>query len=219
MQQLRAIGLAMALLALTDLAQAMMIVVEPDDYAPGTDLSTVSSYVTLSNGRHSPVFSGTFSCPGYSAPTGTRVFSESGASACNGWASQGGGPFPEGDGGFAFVATFNQAVTDIGLSVLNFGYPLKFGASYALYDELFQRIDYGFIDTPLGQQMNLSFLQTGIRYLEIGGFDSIAALSIDRLSFRIPEPASWGLFALGSVLLVVIGRRRGRAQRPTLHSK
>lgn len=213
--ELRAVGMMLATLLLAGVAQATPITIDPDDYATGTDLSAISPYVNLTSGRYVPVIAANFDCGSLAAPSGDRVFGLSNVDGCHGWSSQAGGPYPAQQGN-ALVAAFNQDITDLTLSVLNVGYAWAYAAEYVLYDVNMNVISSGFVDAPLGEVVDIYFNQSGIRYLQIGGLDSIAALAIDKLSFNVPEPATLLLMSVGLLMLGYQLRRRAEANCQTL---
>jgi len=199
-----------AILLLASLsAHAIPVVIEPDDYRVRTDLSNISPFVTLSRGLGTPVFA-TQCCGlgGGTAPTGNLIFGNFAF-------------YVSPDGPFAdprfdsLVARFNQPVDDVTFLV-NWipasGHSL-FGVSWATYDEA---------GSLLGPAGSTQTFMTGdrayavlihpspqMRYLTIGGWDSIAALRIDRMSFTVvPEPASLILFSIGLMgIAASLGRR------------
>lgn len=193
-------------------AHARLIVVEPDDFAAGQNLSGISPHVSLSNGYSTADPS--FAEPVYAvsspfAPTGSLVF----------------GANPSGSGGFAFVResqapgnnaawgfamSFSQPVTNISLFALNFGYPPGLALEGWALDGSGTIID-SFIYTPalgLGSSFNFALPSAGVKTLIIGGEDGIGALQFDRLAFEVPEPGPLALLALGVVVLCVFVRRR-----------
>lgn len=205
--------LAGCLLLFSVPASALLVTLDPDDYAPGTDLTTISPFVTLTDGAKGHVFASQFSCANQTAPTGGMVFAQTAAPSCSGWASQAGGPFPDPLFGTAFVAAFAVPVESVGILGINFGYSLPFFAEFSFYDENFRRLGGGVLDAPLGQAISISFSAPGIRYFDIGGGDSIGALSLDRLSFSIPEPGSLPLMAIGVIGLLWVTSGRGLGRR------
>ena len=204
-----AASIAWIFLAGITVAPATTITIEPDDYMAGTDISTVSPFVTLTNGRHEPIFASTFTCNGLSAPTGSMVFGSTADAACHGWASQVGGPYPADNSGFAFVAAFQQPVTEVSVVAINFGFPLDFAVEFTAFDENFTEVGFGRVNSPLGEAVSIVITGDNIRYIDLGGFSSIGALALDKLSFVVPEPGSAALLVLGLFAMVSRKRRNG----------
>ena len=120
------------LCALAPLANAILITIEPDDYAAGTNLTNISPYVTLN--VVSPGFpgsdvgsifaddNGALGDPDYVAPTGNLTFGNHAFFV-----------FGEGPDYGGFKMTFNQAVSNVSL-LANNEYPPGLSAICAAYD-------------------------------------------------------------------------------------
>ena len=120
------------LCALAPLANAILITIEPDDYAAGTNLTNISPYVTLN--VVSPGFpgsdvgsifaddNGALGDPDYVAPTGNLTFGNHAFFV-----------FGEGPDYGGFKMTFNQAVSNVSL-LANNEYPPGLSAIWAAFD-------------------------------------------------------------------------------------
>lgn len=211
--------LSAAVFLLPAAASASIIVLEPDDYLEGTDLSNVSPYVTLESkdgGFGSwPVYA-TKSDSDFAAPTGELVF----------------GNFPGGwvdcvdhfDCAQGFGMTFHQPVDWVSLQAINTGYgiPGEFGLSAVWFafdangDYLTQGHGFGEDFDNLGKPFSLDVAIPGMQSLVFGGDSSISALQFDQLSFSmpavdVPEPATLGLFGLGLAGLAFSRRRQQKS--------
>jgi len=189
-------------------SQAVMITIDADSYDAGSLLTGSLSHVNLTNGFRENVYASEFNCRDHAAPTGTRVFGLKPTAGCHGWASQTGGPFPTRPSSSALVGAFTDPVSLIEIDLLNFGYPAMFFAEYSLYDANYALISRGTANTPLGQAVRLTLTGANISYFDIGGFDSIAAIAVDRLSFEVPEPSTFSMILLALVGALAIGRRK-----------
>jgi hypothetical protein len=197
-------------------AHAGLVTIDADDYAAGTNVSNLSPYVKLSNGFSTadpsfgdPVFSATSPF----APTGSRVFATG----------------PSG-GGFAFLPesqrvggvgdtiawglalAFDDPVSNITLSALNFGYGPGLSVQGWVVDAAGNVTSI--VNTAaigLGGSLAFNVAGGGISTLIIGGEDSIAALQFDSLSFQVPEPGTLGLLLAGAAAVGLFSRRRRAA--------
>jgi hypothetical protein len=200
-------------------AHARLIVVEPDNFAVGQNLSGISPHVALSHGYSTADPS--FADPVYAisspfAPTGSLVFG-SGPSGPGGFAFVRESQAPGNNAAWGFAMSFSQPVTNISLFALNFGYPPGLALEGWALDASGAIID-SFIYTPalgLGSSFNFALPSAGVKTLVIGGEDGIGALLFDRLAFEVPEPGPLALLALGVVVLGVFVRRRRPAAQLT----
>ncbi len=194
------------------------VIIEPDDYSLGTNLSTVSPYVTLGyqSGDNQTLQIVTSTVPTndsgvqYPAPTGDHVFGPiggggfagggcSGSLDTNNWGCQG------------FVMSFNQSVSHVSLQALNWGYPPGLGVIWYAWDGSGDQIGGGQIwpVNNLGIPFLADIQLDGIRTFMLGGSAGTAAVSFDHLTFDIatvPAPGSAWLFA--SSLCGLIGTAR-----------
>jgi hypothetical protein len=195
---------SMLLFTLTPLAaNALVITLEPDDYAPGTDLSTVSPYVTLQsitptypgveiNSIHADD-DGALGDPDYVAPTGNLTFGNHGFFVF--------GTEPD-VGGFSM--SFHQAVNSVSL-LANSEYPPGLLAIWAAFDQAGNIIGTGSAGNgvPLGETFGIDIVLDGIWSVVVGGDDSMAAINFDHLVFEFDDPID--VPAPGTLILLLSG--------------
>ena len=209
------IWLCLAALIMPISATATVINIEPDDFSVGTDLSNVSSYVTLKSldGQYRPAESVYASAPewGFPAPTGNLTFGSfpSGPS---------GGPGCTGDArstidcysGFAMF--FHQPVNWVSLLAINSNLSPSLAAVWSAFDSngvlLDQSTAYGDDINNFGIPFNLKVDTPNIAALVVGGADVTRAMEFDRLLIQVHEPTTVSLISLGLVGLVFAGRKR-----------
>lgn len=219
------------LLALAGTAQANWITLEPDDYAPGTDVSHAVSVYTLSAAMTTPAQVGnpqyTIFDPVYSAlsdgsVTGTRNFSNSPTTGF-GWEK------PDIDANLSkptFRVDFSGAVDSIGFlwahhECVEGGSCLDMAEikAYDAYNNLLMYCNFngnsqggpGCSNTWLGFNgdnfgtfsATYTSASANIAYVLIGG-----NVGIDRFTADVPEPGTLALLGAG---LLGIGLRRRRA--------
>lgn len=195
--------------ALAPLASAALITIEPDDYAPGTNLTNISPYVTLN--VVTPTFPGSYigdiyadddgalGDPSYVAPTGELTFGNH-AFFVFGEAPDYGG----------FSMTFHQAVSNVSL-LANNEYPPGLVALWAAFDYEGNIIGMGSAgnDASLGEIFEVSINMTNVWKVIVGGDASTSAINFDHLTFEIddlvsvPGPAPLLLLLTGLMGLVV----------------
>lgn len=209
---------AFALLALFAMgAAAAPIVIEPDDYAPGTDLSNVSPHVTLQyrlGGEEppAPVYASPPRGP-FAAPTGSLTF----------------GHFAFGfydsvdlDGVIGFAILFHQPFAIVTLRAQNWGY-CEFdddgrligdiggglGAEWSAFDTAGQLIAYGYAGPGrCGRPFTVRVMVEDMAALVVGGAAIQNHIELDRLTLQVVEPATAALLGLGLTGLAWVGRRR-----------
>lgn len=200
------------LCALAPLANAILITVEPDDYAAGAELTNVSPYVTLNvvypdfpGSYVGPIFAdndGALGDPNYVAPTGNLTFGNH-AFFVFGEAPDYGG----------FKMTFNQAVSNVSL-LANNEYPPGLSAIWAAFDYEGNIIGQGGAGqgVPLGETFEINIDLNDIWGVIVGGDASTAAINFDHLTFEVddlvsvPAPAPLLLLLIG--LLGILIRRK-----------
>ncbi len=218
-----ALCLGGAMLVASSAASGYAIIIEPDHYAEGSDLSTIAPYVTLQSldGTYGngPVYS-TKPRRDFAAPTGELSFGNHPA----GW-TQCVGHFDCIQG---FGMTFHQPVDWVSLKAVNdeYGYTAEedgsdFGSGlsaewYAFDvngDELASGWESGVEGDNRGTMFEMYWEIPGMASLVVGGHDSIGAFQFDDLRFKltqatVPEPSTLGLFGMGLVGLVAFRRRQ-----------
>lgn len=183
---------------------ATLITIEPDDYAEGSDLSFVSSYVRL---RALSGDSGTESGPVYAvrstglpgAPTGALGFGKhpGGLGLCSTPARL------ECHMGLGF--TFSQPIDWISLLAVNTDYSPGLQAAWFAFDVDDELIDSGFSlgSGALGEVFSIDLAVPGAATYVFGGADSIAAMEFDRLSFQVKTAV--GVSAPDAMALSILG--------------
>lgn len=206
---------SLMLVALAPVAGAALITVEPDDYAPGTDLTDISPYVTLNSVF--PTYPGTaveriyadddgaLGSPDYVAPTGNLTFGNHGYFVYG---------EPPNIGGFSM--TFHQAVSNVSL-LANNEYPPGLSALWAAFDYEGNIIGAGSagVGVPRGETFEINIGLADVWKVIVGGDDSMAAINFDHLTFEVddlvsvPVPAPLLLLITGLLGLVL---RKSRQQ-------
>lgn len=205
--------LTMLLLPLIPLtANALIVTIEPDDYAPGADLSNVSPYVTLRSliptfpgVEIANVFAdddGALGSPDYVAPTGNQTFGNHAFIFGS----------PPDIGGFNM--NFNQAVNSVSL-LANSEYPPGLLAVWAAFDQSGNIIGTGSAGNgvPLGETFGINIVLDNIWSVIVGGDDSMAAINFDYLVFEfddpvdVPAPASL-ILLLSGLLMILLRKKR-----------
>jgi hypothetical protein len=232
MRRLQHICAGFLLLPLSATA-ATTITLEPDSYALGTDLSTISPYVTVSTTGGNPVYASTIDKTGTSAaggantgPLGDAVFSRT-ADSNSEWFY-----WPElGDDQNGLAFTFSQPVTSFSLLFAELFQdagcctddPTRIFI-YAPDNSLIETVDADFfpptgylgIDpndqiTPIWPYWQFAYSGNIIGKIIIGGYSE--PTSVDRLVFTVvPLPAAVWFFATGLIGLAgLAGRRTGQS--------
>lgn len=190
-------------------ANATMIVIEPDDYAPGTaithEYATVTSY---SNYQANPQIASTATYGGYGAPTGSAHF---------------GNPVtifgPQGNDipMFGLVFEFAMPIDSVSILALNYGYGpgLHVDCSLWLIGAASRSRCEGTPDrTALGETTLYTFSFGGQAFdrITFGGGSAIGAFIFDRLEAHVvPEPETLAMMLAGLVGIAVTTRRRRKA--------
>lgn len=192
-------------------SHAMMVTIEPDDYAIGTDLSNISPFVTLQKmevwqGTVTPngsVFSeavsgvGDFNPP---APTGDQTF----------------GNYGYGYGfGTAFGLMFHTAVSNVTLLANSYYWP-GVPTSWTAFDATGAALASGSLgrEVPAGENFLVEVNVENMAMLVLGADDGGNTTRFDHLTFEVddryahvPEPRSWMLLAIGMLGVMVMRRR------------
>jgi hypothetical protein len=193
-------------------ASAILITVEPDDYAAGTNLTNVSPYVTLES--VTPAFpgsnvgaiyadeNGALGDPDYVAPTGDLTFGNHGFFVY--------GEEPD-LGGFSM--TFHQAVSNVSL-LANNEYPPGLLAIWAAFDYEGNIIGEGASGegVALGETFAVNINLDNVWRVVVGGDASTAAINFDHLTFEVDDlvsvPGPAPLTLLLTALTVLLLRRK-----------
>lgn len=193
--------------------QATMIVIEPDDFSPGTQITSPHANVVFySEWMATPVFATTVVPGGYAAPTGAAHFGGSAVAFFD----------REDVPAYGLTFEFFTPVTSVSIWALNHGYDgpdggLHLDCSVWLAGAATRSM--GFCDgasfrTQVGEAYlyTLSFGGLAFDRIVLGGGSSIDAFIFDRLeATAIPEPSTAALLALG-VIGLFVGRRLRKAR-------
>lgn len=230
--KIAALCLGISVFTASSAANAYAIMIEPDHYAEGTNLSTIAPYVTLQShsgfGDRYPVYATKprrdFDTPTgelYDAPTGELSFGNFSGSyvQCGDYRIE----CVEG-----FGMTFHQPVDWVSLKAINdiYGYspeeagndigiglPAQWYAFDVNGDQLASGLESGVEGDNRGVVFEMYWDIPGMTSLVVGGFDSISAFQFDDLRFKltqatVPEPGTLGLFGMGVAGLVAFRRRQ-----------
>lgn len=200
-------------------AAATVIKVEPDDFSEGTDLSTISPYVSLRSldGRYRAPESVYATGPewAFPAPTGNLTFGSfaggpSGGPGCAdvGWSTI--------DCHTGLTMYFHQPVNWVSLLAINSNYSPSLGAYWAAFDSDGIKLDegavYGDDRNNFGNPFNLKVNTPDMTALMVGGSLVTRAMEFDRLLIKVHEPTTVSLIALGLVGFVAAGRKRYKSE-------
>jgi hypothetical protein len=197
---------------------ATVIEIEPDDFAIGVDLTSVSTFVEVTgfNGARvyveaartssgAPTGKLTFGAHGYSGELSSMQFDSScpngfGLSAAkNGVCHWGLGFF------------FNQPVEWVSLLVLNSVYPSPLPAWWSVHDSEGATLDWGQslgeLEDNRGIPFEMQFQSQEISLIMIGGATGIP-MEFDRLRFKVPEPSIVSLVFSGFFCVLLLRRSR-----------
>ncbi len=197
-------------------ADAVIVNVEPDAFANGTDISNAYAGVTLSviDGGGGAVFSRTDG----SASTGSRTFGNSstdGVIANLVWFEGNGFNAPVGPGPLLRV-DFATATDFVAIDIINQdnfdgGVLRAFDASDMEIAVVMSTVTSQFGINPAPIELSVSLATTDIAYVTIAGQSAQDPVHLDNLRFNLlsvsaPEPATFGLLLVGVV--GVMRRRR-----------
>jgi hypothetical protein len=204
--------LALAFAVLPSVSNANVITIEPDDYALGTDLSTVSSYVSFQSASEA----GTCGNPAGEACTSTRYVAEN----SGGQFGSPTGTHDFGRGAYGFVGglgdhgpdsrtglglVFNQEVNHVTMLASSF-YP-GLPAYWVAFDHDGNNIGEGREGAGLdvGEIFSVDINLDNIWSLVIGGETGISAVTFDHLTFNVDETGTASVPEPGALLLLVPG--------------
>lgn len=201
------------MLAVTPIANAVVITLEPDDFGVGASLE--NAYVRTAYVDNSAVgqpWENALTAvdrrghdPEYAAPTGNLIF---GAFAFLVYDNFPGPGLSYGGLGFKF----NQDVSRVTLLANSLYTPGDLAAVWAAFDIDGNRITSGHAggDRPASETFEIDIRATGIRSLIIGGDVGTAAICFDNLIFEfdeastvISEPNLIVLFLMGFIIIMV----------------
>lgn len=204
--------LSVILYTFSSTASALLITVEPDDYAAGTNLTTVSPYVTLESvtpafpgSEVGPIYAdanGALGDPDYVAPTGELTFGNHAFFVY--------GEEPD-LGGFSM--TFHQAVSNVSL-LANNEYPPGLLAIWAAFDYEGNIIGEGASGegVALGETFAVNINLDNVWRVVVGGDASTAAINFDHLTFKVDDlvsvPGPAPLILLLTALTALLLRRK-----------
>lgn len=201
----------LALLSLLSLfaasANAMMIVIEPDDYALGTPITHEHATVTgYQDHQPMPVFSSTARPRGFGAPTGSAHF----GNLVTTFTSRNDVPW------FGVVFEFAMPVHTVSILALNYGYGpgLHLDCSVWLVGavDTSAGCDGRLVNTAVGETRlyTLSFGGQAFDRITFGGGSATGAFIFDRLEAHVvPEPGTAILLATALLGMGYAVRRRG----------
>lgn len=208
---------------LSSFASSLPVTLEPDDYAPGTNLSNISSLVTLES-RYLDFVDGDFAVVGstvsasaaafgLAAPTGTLTFGTAGFGCGTGSCSQV-GDFT----GLGFF--FQQSTSQVSLQGRH-GYgaadtPFSFAATWAAFDQAGNLLTQGSTSALYDTAFLIDIVVPNMWSLIIGGQDMTDALMLDRLVFEadgvsVPAPVGLPLLLMALLGMALTRRRNGEA--------
>jgi hypothetical protein len=234
MKTLTKFALAALLFAGSHAANATLVTIEPDDYAVGAVVGTEDATLRFVRGSRTTPLTyydavaaihtgcGDFACP---APTGTQSLWD-GVSLGSSQSVTGNfhshyAAFANGDGPpgeYAPTAPFRALRIDFDSPVSYFdalmfsgsGDPVNLFAYSTTGQLLYSGRYSGVRSAPYNYYYDIQMTReiSDIAYLFIGG--ASAAVGIDRIRYDVPEPATFGMMALGLLAVVGMGRKQLR---------
>jgi hypothetical protein len=198
--------LLLACILVCGAARAETIVIDPDLYSVGTDLSHLFPVVTLINGYGDPVDAALSPA----AALDPNVF---GVGSQNKFGYFVGPPGPNSpplipNASFSFLALFNQPVESATFRLFETAGGI--GTQYSIYDSSGHIMSSGHVGPLAGVAYDATLDLTGAAGIAIGGEDSIANTSIDLITIQTlptPLPDSGVLFGSGLLLAFFLGRK------------
>ena len=188
-------------------ARAGTIVLDPDQFAVGTDLSHVFPGVTLTDGFGEPVIAAVSPAPALDP----NVF---GVGSANKFGLFVGPPDPNSlplnpSPEFSFVAQFSQPIESATFRL--FETVGGFGTQYITYNSSGNIMSVGHFGPLAGMPYDGTVDLNGAVAIAIGGEDSVVNTSIDRITIQTlptPLPSGGVLFGSGLMAAFLLGRRR-----------
>jgi hypothetical protein len=174
---------------------AVLVSIDPDNFASGTDISTASPYVTLSSGGGAAGLDGkVYAHTDTLVSTGSEVFANNLSSQ---WLNKT-------SGGYALRVDFLTptdyvAIDFIGDGGLDFGTMNVYNSSGTLIIGI---ISPSMLNSGQAYTAQIQRDTPDIAYILAGGMGTIGdPIHLDHLVFQIPEPATCLLFSFGFLLL------------------
>ncbi len=191
------------ILAFTANAHAGIMVVEPDDFADGQDISNPMLGVALQLESGLPVYAYDTLEPDY-ASTGTKVFGY----------DAGFGVEPYWDDANVFRATFSALSKYVAIDVVNNDGQGSDNAFMEVFGSggLLTTIYSSTIDFPGFQTLSFRSESAEISYIRMSSSDG-SDFNLDRLQFEVPEPSTLALMGIGALGFSV---RRKKAGSPRI---
>lgn len=189
------------LIVLSAPLSAVLITLDPDDFASGADISTASPFVTLSSaGGGSGLDGKVYTAVSSLASTGNKIFANSRVSPIQWLNSDTNGYYLRAD----FIIPTDHVMIDI-IGDAGNDYPSLWFYTASGVLEKRQSL------SPLGPgqiyTFNIQQPAADILYVRIGGWSSInSTVLLDNLRFEVPEPGAGLIFLSG--LLLFKGKKR-----------
>lgn len=188
-------------LLLTETAYAALIVIEPDDFAVGEQITSEHARVVFYDRYVSEaVYAKDGSRWGYQAPTGSNVFGTSVTSMGDR------DDVPE----YGLTFEFFSPVKSVTIWTLNYDYHYPLGIESFAWTSGLTNPRYGGASASqlpyqgVAVQYTFEFNGTSFDRLSIGGDDTIAAILFDRLeAVTVPAPSTLHMLAIGLVLCLL----------------
>lgn len=196
-----------ALVLICGVAHADTIVIDPDLFSVGTDLSHLFSAVTLINGFGEHVIAAPSPAPALD-PNVFGVGTETSFGFFVGPPGPNSPPLTPSPQ-FSFVALFNEPIESVTFRL--FEIAGGFGTQYSTYDSTGHVMSGGVFGPVARVPYDAVIDLHGATALAIGGVDSSDITSIDRITLQVlptPLPSGGVLFGSGLIVAFLLVRRR-----------